>query len=154
METALIWKGRKSAFGATGRVADYICMDGTIPTSQLPFVLQRIDEIVDELRPARRQRLPCRRRQHAPADPLQRQRSRRAGRRRRLRATTSCKLCVEVGGCLTGEHGVGIEKRDLMRSQFTQGDLEQQMRVRAVFDPRWLLNPAKVFPLDGRVAGA
>ena len=61
------------------------------------------------------------------------------------------RLCVEVGGCLTGEHGVGIEKRDLMRSQFTQGDLEQQMRVRAAFDPRWLLNPAKVFPLDGRV---
>ena len=60
------------------------------------------------------------------------------------------KLCVEVGGCLTGEHGVGIEKRDLMRVQFTEADLEQQMRVRAVFDPAWLLNPAKVFPLDGR----
>jgi glycolate oxidase len=60
------------------------------------------------------------------------------------------KLCVEVGGCLTGEHGVGIEKRDLMRYQFNDEDLAQQMRVRAVFDPQWLLNPAKVFPLDGR----
>ena len=62
------------------------------------------------------------------------------------------KLCVEVGGCLTGEHGVGIEKRDLMRFQFSPVDLDQQMRVRAVFDPGWLLNPAKVFPLDQRDA--
>ena len=60
------------------------------------------------------------------------------------------KLCVEVGGCLTGEHGVGIEKRDLMPFQFNRADLDQQMRARAVFDPLWLLNPAKVFPLDGR----
>jgi glycolate oxidase len=62
------------------------------------------------------------------------------------------KLCVEVGGCLTGEHGVGIEKRDLMLFQFDQTDLDQQMRARAVFDPKWLLNPSKVFPLDGRSA--
>ena len=58
------------------------------------------------------------------------------------------KLCVEVGGCLTGEHGVGIEKRDLMGHQFDPVDLEAQMRVKDVFDPVWLLNPAKVFPLD------
>ncbi len=69
-----------------------------------------------------------------------------AGRRRRPRARTSCKLCVEVGGCLTGEHGVGIEKRDLMRSQFTQADLEQQMRVRAVFDPRLAAEPGEGVP--------
>ena len=62
------------------------------------------------------------------------------------------KLCVEVGGCLTGEHGVGIEKRELMRFQYAQIDLEQQMRVKAVFDPDWMLNPAKVFPLEGRLA--
>ena len=60
------------------------------------------------------------------------------------------KLCVDVGGCLTGEHGVGIEKRDLMLHQFDQVDLDQQMAVRAVFDPNWLMNPAKVFPLDAR----
>jgi len=60
------------------------------------------------------------------------------------------RLCVELGGCLTGEHGVGIEKRDLMTTQFTQADLQQQMRVRAAFDPQWRLNPAKVFPLAGR----
>jgi hypothetical protein len=58
------------------------------------------------------------------------------------------KLCVDAGGCLTGEHGVGIEKRDLMLHQFTETDLNQQMRVRAAFDPGWLLNPSKVFPLD------
>jgi glycolate oxidase len=62
------------------------------------------------------------------------------------------RLCVDAGGCLSGEHGVGIEKRDLMRHQFSDVDLAQQMRVRAVFDRQWLLNPAKVFPLDGRVA--
>jgi glycolate oxidase len=57
------------------------------------------------------------------------------------------RLCVEVGGCLTGEHGVGVEKRDLMDVQYSPDDLEAQLRVKDVFDPRWLLNPAKVFPL-------
>ena len=57
------------------------------------------------------------------------------------------KLCVEAGGCLTGEHGVGIEKRDLMTVQYAPEDLEAQMAVKDVFDPKWLLNPAKVFPL-------
>ena len=58
------------------------------------------------------------------------------------------------GGCLTGEHGVGIEKRDLMRVQFNETDLALQMRIKTVFDPKWLLNPAKVFPLEGREAAA
>ena len=62
------------------------------------------------------------------------------------------KLCVELGGCLTGEHGVGIEKRELMRVQYSDADLAQQMRVKAAFDPDWLLNPGKVFPLEGRGA--
>ncbi len=149
METAAIWKGRKSAFGATGRVADYICMDGTIPTGQLPLVLRRMDEIVKSygLRVANVF--------HAGDgnlhplimydvnDPEEARKAEDAG-------NDILKLCVEVGGCLTGEHGVGIEKRDLMRHQFTQADLDQQMRVRAVFDHGWRLNPAKVFPLDGR----
>ena len=151
METAAIWKGRKSAFGATGRIADYICMDGTIPTGQLPLVLRRIDEIVKSygLRVANVF--------HAGDgnlhplilyncnDEEEAHKAEEAG-------NDILKLCVEVGGCLTGEHGVGIEKRELMRKQFTDIDLNQQMRVRAVFDPAWLLNPAKVFPLDGRPA--
>jgi glycolate oxidase len=150
METAAIWKGRKSAFGATGRLADYICMDGTIPTGQLPFVLKRISEIVDSygLRVANVF--------HAGDgnlhplvlynvnDPVEARNAEEAG-------NDILRLCVEVGGCLTGEHGVGIEKRDLMNVQFNKQDLEQQMRVRGVFDPTWLMNPAKVFPLEGRV---
>jgi glycolate oxidase len=150
-EAAAIWKGRKSAFGATGRVSDYICMDGTIPTGQLPHVLRRIDEIV------KAEGLGVANVFHAGDGnlhplvmfdinkPGEMEKAERAGEE-------ILKLCVEVGGCLTGEHGVGIEKRDLMRHQFTEEDLRQQMRVRGVFDPGWLLNPAKVFPLDGRVA--
>ena len=150
METAAIWKGRKSAFGATGRVADYICMDGTVPTSKLSYVLQRTDEIVKHygLRVANVF--------HAGDgnmhplimyninDPAEQAKAEDAG-------NDILKLCVEVGGCLTGEHGVGIEKRDLMSFQFNPADLNQQMRLRAVFDPVWLLNPAKVFPLEGRL---
>ena len=151
-ETAAIWKGRKSAFGATGRIADYICMDGTIPTGRLPEVLRRIREITDHygLRAANVF--------HAGDgnlhplvlyninDPVEQQKAEDAG-------NDILRLCVEVGGCLTGEHGVGIEKRDLMRVQFNAVDLAQQMRVRAAFDPGWLLNSAKVFPLDDRPAG-
>ncbi|TDR93947.1 FAD-linked oxidase C-terminal domain-containing protein [Enterovirga rhinocerotis] len=150
-EAAAIWKGRKSAFGATGRVSDYICMDGTIPTGQLPHVLTRIDEIV------KREGLRVANVFHAGDGnlhplimfdinkPGEMEKAERAGE-------DILRLCVEVGGCLTGEHGVGIEKRDLMTCQYDPTDLAQQMRVRAVFDPAWLLNPAKVFPLDGRLA--
>jgi glycolate oxidase len=147
METAAIWKGRKSAFGATGRVADYICMDGTIPTGRLPDVLEGIDRIVKGygLRVANVF--------HAGDgnlhplvmfnvnDPEEQVKAEHAGE-------DILRLCVEVGGCLTGEHGVGIEKRDLMREQFTEIDLLQQTRIKSALDPKWILNPAKVFPLD------
>ncbi len=151
METAAIWKGRKSAFGATGRVADYICMDGTIPTGKLPIVLERMQEIID------RHGLRVANVFHAGDgnlhplilyninDAAEQEKAEEAG-------NEILKLCVEVGGCLTGEHGVGIEKRDLMPFQFTTVDLDQQMRVRAVFDRAWRMNPAKVFPLEGRFA--
>ncbi|MCC2096757.1 MAG: FAD-binding protein [Hyphomicrobiales bacterium] len=149
METAAIWKGRKSAFGATGRVADYICMDGTVPTSQLAMVLERTGEIVA------RYGLRAANVFHAGDgnmhplilynvnDPDEQMKAEEAG-------ADILKLCVDAGGCLTGEHGVGIEKRDLMTHQFSDAELRQQLRVRAVFDPQWLLNPAKVFPLDRR----
>ncbi|HEX2555503.1 MAG TPA: FAD-linked oxidase C-terminal domain-containing protein [Microvirga sp.] len=149
-ESAAIWKGRKSAFGATGRISDYICMDGTIPTGRLPEVLKRMDEIV------KASGLAVANVFHAGDGnlhplilfdinkPGEMEKAEKAGE-------DILRLCVEVGGCLTGEHGVGIEKRDLMRTQFDEVDLVQQMRVRGVFDPLWLLNPAKVFPLDGRV---
>ena len=151
METAAIWKGRKSAFGATGRIADYICMDGTIPTGRLSEVLKRIGELcaASGLRAANVF--------HAGDgnlhplvlyninDPVEQEKAEEVG-------NAILRLCVEVGGCLTGEHGVGIEKRDLMTCQFDTVDLDQQMRVRSAFDPGWLLNPAKVFPLEGRFA--
>jgi glycolate oxidase len=150
-ESAAIWKGRKAAFGATGRISDYICMDGTIPTGQLPLVLRRIDEIVAA------HGLGVANVFHAGdgnLHPLILFDINKPGEMEKAEAAGEeiLKLCVEVGGCLTGEHGVGIEKRDLMPWQFTAVDLAQQMRVRGVFDPLWLLNPAKVFPLDGRVA--
>jgi glycolate oxidase len=150
-ESAAIWKGRKSAFGATGRVADYICMDGTIPTGQLPHVLKRIDEIVKSYG------LGVANVFHAGdgnLHPLVMFDTNKPGEMEKAEAAGEdiLKLCVEVGGCLTGEHGVGIEKRDLMTHQFNPADLAQQMRVRGVFDPLWLLNPAKVFPLEGRLA--
>jgi glycolate oxidase len=150
-ESAAIWKGRKSAFGATGRVADYICMDGTIPTGQLPHVLKRIEEIASS------HGLGVANVFHAGdgnLHPLVMFDTNKPGEMEKAEAVGEeiLKLCVEVGGCLTGEHGVGIEKRDLMPFQFNLADLAQQMRVRSVFDPLWLLNPAKVFPLDGRLA--
>ena len=149
LETALIWKGRKSAFGATGRVADYICMDGTVPTSQLPYVLRRTSEIVQSYGLSVANVFHAGDGNMHPLilydvnDPAKQRKAEAAGADILL-------LCVEAGGCLTGEHGVGIEKRDLMRAQFSDADLAQQMRARAAFDPQWLLNPAKVFPLDGR----
>lgn len=150
-EAALIWKGRKSAFGATGRIADYICMDGTVPLSQLSHVLRGTAEIVAKygLRVANVF--------HAgdgnmhplilfnANDPEDAARAEAAG-------NDILRLCVDAGGCLTGEHGVGIEKRDLMRHQYAEVDLDQQMAVRAAFDAQWLLNPSKVFPLEGRPA--
>jgi glycolate oxidase len=149
-ESAAIWKGRKAAFGATGRISDYICMDGTIPTGQLPYVLRRTEEIIADygLRVANVF--------HAGdgnLHPLILFDINKSGEMEKAEAAGEdlLKLCVEVGGCLTGEHGVGIEKRDLMLVQFSQIDLDQQMRARAAFDPQWLLNPAKVFPLDSRL---
>ncbi|MEO1066877.1 MAG: FAD-linked oxidase C-terminal domain-containing protein [Pseudomonadota bacterium] len=149
MEAAAIWKGRKSAFGATGRVADYICMDGTVPLSKLDHVLKKTEDIIEHygLRVANvfhagdgnMHPLIL----HNVNDPEERMKAQLAG-------DDILKLCVDVGGCLTGEHGVGIEKRDLMLHQFDQVDLDQQMAVRAVFDPEWVMNPAKVFPLDAR----
>ncbi|TGE02316.1 FAD-linked oxidase C-terminal domain-containing protein [Methylobacterium nonmethylotrophicum] len=150
-ESAAIWKGRKSAFGATGRISDYICMDGTIPTGQLPRVLERIGEITKAYG------LRCANVFHAGdgnLHPLILFDINTPGEMEKAEAAGEemLKLCVEVGGCLTGEHGVGIEKRDLMTYQYAPQDLHQQMRVRAVFDPSWLMNPAKVFPLEGRIA--
>jgi glycolate oxidase len=154
-EARRIWLGRKSAFGAMGQINDYMCLDGTIPVSALPEVLRRIGALSAQFG------LDVANVFHAGdgnMHPLILYNANTPGDLQRCEALGAeiLKLCVEVGGCLTGEHGVGIEKRDLMEVQFAAPDLEAQMRVKDVFDPGWLLNPAKVFPLAvsaGRRAG-
>lgn len=145
-EAKKIWLGRKSAFGAMGQINDYMCLDGTIPVSALPEVLRRIGDM------SRAFGLDVANVFHAGdgnMHPLILFDANKPGDLEKCEALGAeiLKLCVEVGGCLTGEHGVGIEKRDLMGVQYTGADMEAQMRVKDVFDPAWLLNPAKVFPL-------
>ena len=145
-ESKKIWLGRKSAFGAMGQIADYMCLDGTIPVSELPFVLRRIGEMSAAVG------LSVANVFHAGdgnMHPLILYNANKPGDLEICEALGAdiLRLCVEVGGCLTGEHGVGVEKRDLMTVQFSEADLEAQLRVKDVFDPGWLLNPAKVFPL-------
>ncbi|SNS19492.1 FAD-linked oxidase C-terminal domain-containing protein [Tropicimonas sediminicola] len=146
-ESARIWLGRKSAFGAMGQINDYMCLDGTIPVSALPMVLRRIGEMSREFG------LDVGNVFHAGdgnMHPLILYDANKPGDLELCErfGAEILKLCVEVGGCLTGEHGVGIEKRDLMVHQYGAEDLEIQMAVKDVFDPHWLLNPAKVFPLQ------
>jgi glycolate oxidase len=149
--SARIWKGRKAAFGAIGRISDYYCMDGTIPLSKMPEVLVRISQICAE------HGLKVANVFHAGDGNLHplilyNANDDDEARRAELAGAEILKLCVAVGGCLTGEHGVGIEKRDLMGVQFTAADLSVQMRIKSVFDPQWLLNGGKVFPLDAAEA--
>ncbi len=145
-EAARIWLGRKSAFGAMGQINDYICLDGTIPVSELPRVLGGIGDL------SKKYGLDVANVFHAGdgnMHPLILFNANEPGELERAEAMGAdiLRLCVEAGGCLTGEHGVGVEKRDLMVDQYDPADLEAQMRVKDVFDPEWLLNPAKVFPL-------
>ena len=146
-EASRIWLGRKSAFGAMGQINDYMCLDGTIPVSSLPMVLRRIGELSKEYG------LDVGNVFHAGdgnMHPLILFDANKDGDLELCEAMGAeiLKLCVEAGGCLTGEHGVGIEKRDLMGYQYEPADLDAQMAVKDIFDPKWLLNPAKVFPLN------
>ncbi len=151
-ERLLFWAGRKAAFPAVGRISpDYLCMDGTIPRKRLPQVLQGMAEL------SRLHRLRVANVFHAgdgnlhplilfdANDPDELERAEQFG-------ADILRLCVKVGGVLTGEHGVGIEKRDLMPEMFTETDLAQQMRVKCAFDDKGLLNPGKVFPTLHRCA--
>jgi glycolate oxidase len=151
-ERQAFWLGRKSAFPAVGRISpDYYCMDGTIPRRELPKVLARMRELSTEygLRVANVF--------HAGdgnLHPLILYDANVPGELERCEefGAEILKLCVEVGGVLTGEHGVGVEKRDLMPVMFNEADLAQQMRVKCAFDPEHLLNPGKVFPQLHRCA--
>src|SRR6187200_1772665 len=151
-ERLLFWAGRKAAFPAVGRISpDYYCMDGTIPRAQLLLVLKRIRELSDHyaLRVANVF--------HAGDGNLHPHILYDANRPGELEKTEAfgaeiLRLCVQVGGVLTGEHGVGVEKRDLMPAMFTEADLAQQQRLKCAFDDRGLLNPGKVFPTLHRCA--
>lgn len=151
-ERARFWAGRKAAFPAVGRISpDYYCMDGTIPRKELPRVLSGMRALSEKygLRVANVF--------HAGDGnlhplilydaniPEELEKAERFG-------ADILRLCVEVGGVLTGEHGVGVEKRDLMGTMFTEDDLNQQIRVKCAFDPDHLLNPGKMFPQLHRCA--
>ncbi len=151
-ERLLFWAGRKAAFPAVGRISpDYLCMDGTIPRAKLPLVLMRMQEMSVKygLRVANVF--------HAGdgnLHPLILYDANNPGELDRAEqfGADILRLCVEVGGVLTGEHGVGVEKRDLMPVMFSEIDLDQQQRIKCAFDEKSLLNPGKVFPTLHRCA--
>jgi glycolate oxidase len=151
-ERARFWAGRKAAFPAVGRISpDYVCMDGTIPRKELAHVLDRITALGEKhgLRVANVF--------HAgdgnlhPLILFDANKPGEVEAAERLGADILL-LCVEVGGVLTGEHGVGVEKRDLMGTMFGEADLAHQQRLKCAFDPQGLLNPGKVFPVLHRCA--
>src|ERR1700720_3782951 len=151
-ERQAFWAGRKAAFPAVGRISpDYLCMDGTIPRAKLPLVLQRMKEM------SAKYGLRVANVFHAGdgnLHPLILYDANNPGELERAEqfGADILRLCVEVGGVLTGEHGVGVEKRDLMGVQFTEIDLNQQQRIKCAFDDKSLLNPGKVFPTLHRCA--
>jgi glycolate oxidase len=151
-ERLLFWAGRKAAFPAVGRISpDYYCVDGTIPRGKLPLVLKRMRELSEHYG------LRCANVFHAGDGnlhplilydanvPGELDKTERFG-------ADILRLCVEVGGVLTGEHGVGVEKRDLMPVMFSEIDLDAQQRLKCAFDENGLLNPGKVFPQLRRCA--
>ena len=151
-ERLAFWSGRKAAFPAVGRISpDYYCMDGTIPRARLAEVLTRIRAL------SQRHGLAVANVFHAGdgnLHPLVLYDANRPGEIERAESfgTDILKLCVEVGGVLTGEHGVGVEKRDLMGTMFDASDLAHQQRLKCAFEPDGLLNPGKVFPQLHRCA--
>lgn len=151
-ERLLFWAGRKAAFPAVGRISpDYYCMDGTIPRARLPDILNRMAEL------SRHYGLRVANVFHAGdgnLHPLILYDANKDDELERAEAFGAdiLKLCVEMGGVLTGEHGVGVEKRDLMGTMFTEAELEQQQRIKCAFDPSHALNPGKMFPKLHRCA--
>ena len=151
-ERLMFWAGRKAAFPALGRIAaDFYCVDGTIPRRELPNVLRGIELL------SKKHGLPVANVFHAGDGNLHPMVLYDANKPGELETAETLgadilKLCVEVGGVLTGEHGVGVEKRDLMPEMFSEVDLAHQQRVKCAFDPESLLNPGKVFPQLHRCA--
>ena len=156
-ERLKFWAGRKAAFPACGVLApDYLCMDGSIPRSKLAEVLKEIDRL------SKKYDLPVANAFHAGDGNLHPLIMFDANDEESLRKTEEfgaeiLKYCVKVGGALTGEHGVGIEKRELMCEAFNNTDIQQQLTIKVALDPNSLLNPGKVYPIlrkcaeEGRV---
>jgi glycolate oxidase len=151
-ERLLFWAGRKAAFPAVGRISpDYFCMDGTIPRAKLPLVLARMRELSE------RYRLRIANVFHAGdgnLHPLILYDANIAGELETTEkfASDILELCIEVGGTITGEHGVGVEKINQMCVQFATAELAQFHAVKAAFDPEGLLNPGKAVPTLHRCA--
>ena len=151
-ERILFWAGRKAAFPAVGRISpDYYCVDPTIPRARLPDILNYMAEL------SKKYGLRVANVFHAGDGNLHPLILYDANKpdeleRTELFGADIMKYCVEVGGVLTGEHGVGVEKRDLMGVMFSAVDLDQQQRLKCAFDPQGLLNPGKVFPQLHRCA--
>ncbi len=151
-ERLAFWAGRKAAFPAVGRISpDYYCMDGTIPRARLAEVLAKTRELSVQ------HGLAVANVFHAGdgnLHPLILYDANKPGEIEKAEAFGAdiLRLCVEVGGVLTGEHGVGVEKRDLMGTMFDETDLAHQERLKCAFDPDGLLNPGKVFPVLHRCA--
>jgi len=151
-ERTAFWAGRKAAFPAVGRLSpDYYCMDGTIPRRRLPEVLEKMGEL------SKKYGLAVANVFHAGdgnLHPLILYDANRPGELERAEefGNDILRLCVDVGGVLTGEHGVGVEKRDLMPVMFNETDLRHQQSIKCAFDPDLLLNPGKVFPTLHRCA--
>ncbi len=151
-ERLRFWAGRKAAFPAIGRISpDYYCIDGTIPRRCLPQMLERMADM------SRRHGLGVANVFHAGdgnLHPLILYDANAPGDLERAEAFAAdiLRACVALGGVLTGEHGVGVEKRDLMGVMFSDVELAQQHRIKSAFDPALLLNPGKVFPTLHRCA--
>ncbi|MEI9930078.1 MAG: FAD-linked oxidase C-terminal domain-containing protein [Rhizomicrobium sp.] len=145
-ERARLWAGRKAAFPAMGRLApDMLCMDGTIPRKKLPEVLARMSAMAEEYGLGFCNVFHAGDGNLHPLITFDVMKEGELAKAEQFGADI-LKLCVEVGGVLTGEHGVGVEKRDLMPEMFTEADLAQQQRLKCAFDGAGLLNPGKVFP--------
>jgi glycolate oxidase len=153
-ERALLWAGRRGAFGAVARITpSYLVCDGTVPRTALPKVLRKVAEV------SKKYNLMIPNVFHAGdgnlhplilfdwRDADQKARVMKAG-------MEILELCVEMGGTISGEHGVGLEKIDAMRLVFTEADIRSQVRVKQAFDPKNLANPGKMFPLSEEVRRA
>jgi glycolate oxidase len=153
-ERAMLWAGRRGAFGAVARITpSYLVCDGTVPRTALPKVLRKVAEV------SKKYNLMIPNVFHAGdgnlhplilfdwRDAEQKARVMKAG-------MEILELCVEMGGTISGEHGVGLEKIDAMRLVFTEEDIRSQVRVKRAFDPKNLANPGKMFPLPEEVGRA